>query len=60
MVELDSMNPELCFRNWDVPPTSPQNIGFGYVGIEDRLLDPSPTILGHDRNKTQQGGALWP
>ena len=52
------MIPELCFHNRDVSPTSPQNIGFGYVGIEDRLLDPSPTILGHDRNKTRQGGCI--
>ena len=60
LVALDSMNPKLCFHNHDVSPTSPQNVGFGDVGIEGRLLGLGPTGLGHDQNKPWQGGALWP
>ena len=54
------MTPELCFRNQDVSPTSPQTVGFNNIDVEGMLLDPCPPILGHDRNKPQQDGALWP
>ena len=42
----------IMFSQWDVSHTSPQNVGFDDVGVEGRLLDPCPTILGHNRNKT--------